>query len=92
MVLTSVLHVKGELCPICRIENNEKEKTMYELDNNNKCPKCGCSTGDSWAQCENKCPMNMSPYYSEEVAKQYGSSQLLTEVLPNNKATINEET
>jgi hypothetical protein len=27
------------------------------------CPKCGAVSGDSWANCEGKCPMPFSPYY-----------------------------
>jgi len=64
---------------------------MYELNNTKKCPKCGYTSGDSWSQCEGACPMQGSPNFNEETAKQYGQSQMLTEVLPNNGTTINEE-
>lgn len=28
-----------------------------------KCPKCGYYSGDSWSQCNGRCPMSMSPVY-----------------------------
>lgn len=35
------------------------------------CPKCGASSGDSWAQCEGSCPMPMSPHYNIAAASEY---------------------
>lgn len=37
-----------------------------------QCPKCGCVSGDAWAQCGGVCPMPMSPVYSPAAALQYG--------------------
>lgn len=32
-----------------------------------ECPKCGHTSGDSWLQCEGKCPMPMSPHYDSSI-------------------------
>ncbi len=28
-----------------------------------RCPKCGYQSGDDWSQCEQSCPMRMSPWF-----------------------------
>ena len=71
--------------------NKFRGRRMFEAENKLICPKCGKNSGDDWTQCVGGCPMKPSPYYNEEVAKQYGDKKLLTEVLPNDRATINEE-
>lgn len=31
-----------------------------------QCPKCRRWSGDDWRQCNDKCPMIMSPHYDKE--------------------------
>lgn len=34
--------------------------------NNIQCPKCGYFSGDDWSQCNQDCPMPMSPHYKRK--------------------------
>ena len=31
------------------------------------CPKCKCTSGDNWEQCNGACPIPSSPHYDEMV-------------------------
>ena len=40
-----------------------------------QCPKCGYTSGDTWGQCDNECPMIMSPYYCPKRPNQVCETQ-----------------
>ena len=35
------------------------------------CPKCHCSSGNSWEQCDEWCPMDGSPWFDADLKKRY---------------------
>jgi len=34
-----------------------------------ECPKCGEQSGNSWIQCEKKCPVDISPHFVPKLKK-----------------------
>jgi hypothetical protein len=42
------------------------------MDKFKQCPKCYSLHGNDWSQCIGGCPINISPYYDEEVFKVFG--------------------
>jgi hypothetical protein len=36
-----------------------------------KCPKCGAFSGDTWSQCEGRCPLDISPCYDPETDREW---------------------
>lgn len=48
------------------------------MDRYLKCPKCKQYSGDSWVQCNNKCPLIISPHFDNETHEKYGDLIELT--------------
>jgi hypothetical protein len=50
-----------------------------------KCPKCGATSGDDWAQCGGRCPMEQSPHYSASLD---AGLVMRTKRWPDNRANV----
>lgn len=57
----SLRHQPGaKLFPMTDFNTNPER---FLAKHQTRCPECGATSGDSWGQCSDRCPMPMSPHH-----------------------------